>query len=140
MKATIPLLLLTMLATGAQAAETRPALDPAEARQLARELDGKQAGKPVTCVSTMNGNNLRALGDHVLIYRVGRKLVYRNDLLGTCHGLRRGDTLVMHIQGSQYCRGDIAHVINPYSGSWTGSCALGDFVPYRAAEAEKAAK
>jgi len=131
MKPTFAALLLLACAASAGAKAPEPAkLDPKEAKALASALEGKVAGKPVACVSSFRGENLHAIGDHTLVYRVSKKLTYRNDLQGACHGLRFGDTLVLRVTGSQYCRGDIAHVVNLPSGALTGSCALGDFVPY----------
>jgi hypothetical protein len=131
MKLTVPALLLLAFAASASAkAPQAEKLDPSEAKELAHALDGKVAGKPVTCVSTFRGNNLHAIGDHTLVYRVSKKLTYRNDLQGACHGLRFGDALVLRVTGDQYCRGDIAHAVNLPSGSLSGTCALGDFVPY----------
>lgn len=131
MKLTVPALLLLALAVGASAKTPQPAqLDPKEAKELASALDGKVAGKPVTCVSTFRGNNLHAIGDHTLVYRISKKLTYRNDLQGSCHGLRFGDALVLKVWGDQYCRGDIAHAVNLQSGTLNGTCVLGDFVPY----------
>ena len=136
MTKTMSALLLAMLvATASAKSEETPKLDAGEARDLAKALDGKVAGKPVSCVSTFRGENLRAVGDHVLIYRVSKKLTYRNDLQGACHGLRFGDTLVLRVWGDQYCRGDIAHVVHLPTGSLSGTCALGDFVPYTSAAA-----
>ncbi|HEY1125190.1 MAG TPA: DUF6491 family protein [Sphingobium sp.] len=124
-------LILAALAATASAKTDEPVkLDPREARDLAKALDGKVAGKPVSCVSTFRGENLRAVGDHTLVYRVSKKLVYRNDLQGVCHGLSFGDALVLRVWGNEYCRGDIAHSVNLTSGSLSGTCALGDFVPY----------
>jgi hypothetical protein len=75
---------------------------------------------------------LRVLGDNVLVYRASRNLVYRNDLEGRCNGLSRGDVLVLtRTISSQYCRGDMAHVVDLQSGVMTGVCSLGRFVPYR---------
>lgn len=133
MKATIPALLLAAVAVSASAKAPEPVkLDPDEAKALAKALDGKGAGKPVDCVSSIMGDRLRAVGDHTLIYKVNKQLTYRNDLVGTCHGLSFGDTLVLKVFGSQYCRGDIARVVNLTNGTLTGSCSLGDFVPYSA--------
>ncbi|MBO9574163.1 MAG: hypothetical protein J7494_00360 [Sphingobium sp.] len=129
----IPALLLITLAACTNGAEPQAQLDPKEAQDLAKALDGKVAGKPVSCVSLLNGTNLRPVGNRTLLYRVNKKLTYRNDLNGACYGLRDGDTLVMHVYSSQYCRGDIAHVINLTSGIMSGSCVLGDFVPYTTA-------
>ncbi len=126
-----------MLALGACATGPAPQarLDPREAKELASALEGKVPGTPVSCVTTLAGSNLRAVGDHTLVYRVNRNLTYRNDLLGACNGLRFGDTLVLRVHGSQYCRGDIAQVVNLPSGTTSGSCALGDFIPYTPAPA-----
>lgn len=125
-----PALALAMLAGCATGPEPRATLSEKEAKELAAALDGKVAGKPVSCVSTLNGTNLRAIGDNTLVYRVNRKLTYRNDLLGTCSGLRFGDTLVLQLVGTQYCRGDIARVVHLPTGTMSGTCALGEFVPY----------
>ncbi len=134
MRPTVPVLLLLALTAGGSAgAKTGEAkLSTREAKELASALDGKVAGKPVNCVSSFQGSNLRAIGNNTLVYKVSKKLTYRNNLLGTCNGLSFGDTLVLKVFGSQYCRGDIAQVVDLQSGALTGSCALGDFVPYTA--------
>jgi hypothetical protein len=140
MNATNPALflgpLLLALASGAHGADKpaqadAPKLSPAQAQQLAKLLDGKEAGTPVTCISARDGGDFKPIGDRILVYKRGKNLVYRNELIGSCAGLRFGDTLVVQIQGSEYCRGDIARAVNLTSGTLTGSCALGDFVPYR---------
>ena len=59
------------------------------------------------------------------------KVIYRNDLIGSCSGLARGDTMIIKTWGSQYCRGDMVTSADLTTGMVTGSCALGDFTPYR---------
>jgi len=135
MKQMMPALMLLTLAACAAGPEPQAQLDPREAKEIAKALEGKVAGKPVSCVSLLNGSNLHPAGDHTLLYRVNRTLTYRNDLNGACHGLRNGDTLVMQVYGNQYCRGDIAHAVDLTSGIRGGSCILGDFVPYTTAPA-----
>ncbi len=73
------------------------------------------------------------ISDSVILYKVSNKLVYKNDLIGSCNGLKYGDTLVIQTFGSQYCRGDIARTVDLPVGIQSGACALGDFTPYRAA-------
>ncbi|MET0239815.1 MAG: hypothetical protein ABW184_07950 [Sphingobium sp.] len=118
---------------GCAAVEDRPAqLTPKQAAEIDKALDGKVAGKPVTCVSRVIGQDgLRAASDDVLLYKVNRNLTYRNDLMGACNGISRGDTLVLQPTNDQYCRGDIAFVVDLNSGMRGPSCVLGDFVPYR---------
>ena len=135
MKATIPALLLIAFAACGNGPASDAKLDPAVEKELAKALDGKVAGKPVSCVSTFGRANLRAIGDRTLVYRVNKNLTYRNDLRGRCSGLARGDALVMQVYGSQYCRGDMAHAVDMFSGMWGGSCSLGEFVPYTTAPA-----
>lgn len=129
----IAALMATALAGCAHAREEAPPkLTAKQAERLDKALKGKVAGKPEACVSMIpGGSRLETISDDVLIYTVNRNLVYRNDLSGTCNGISRGDTLVLKPTGSQYCRGDIAHVADLSIGMRSGSCALGDFVPYR---------
>jgi hypothetical protein len=131
MKTIFLALMLVPVAACTQTTTAEPKLSEREARDLAKALDGKVAGEPVSCISAYRNSNLRALGDNTLIYRVNKDLVYRNTLSNSCTGLSMGDTLVLERVTSQYCRGDIARVVNLSSGFQTGSCALGDFVPYR---------
>lgn len=117
------------------AACTQPAREPElgirEARDLARAIEGKEPGEPVACIPAYRDTNLRVLGNNTLVYRANKNLVWRNTLMGSCNGLSMGDTLVMERTISQYCRGDIARSVNLQIGTMTGTCALGDWVPYR---------
>jgi len=134
MKTIILALGLATLAACTQGAPAEPQLGVREAKALDRLLAGKVAGTPVSCISSFDGSRLQVLGDNTLVYKASKTLVYRNTLQGACRGLAQGDTLVMNrLISSQYCRGDIAHVVNLPSGAMSGSCALGDFVPYKTA-------
>lgn len=126
--------LALVLAAGSAFAKDRPAprLTDKEAKALAKALDGKVPGKPVSCVSRILGTDgLHAVSDGVLIYKVNRNLVYRNDLSGTCSGISRGNTLVLKPTNDQYCSGDIVRSVDLTIGMQAGSCGLGEFVPYR---------
>ncbi len=123
--------LLPLAGCAQQANDSPPQLGIKEAKDLAKALDGKVAGDPVSCIPAWHSNELRALGDNTLVVKVNRNLVYRNTLSNACRGLAQGDTLVMTLHSSQYCRGDIARVVNLPSGMMSGTCALGDWVPYR---------
>ena len=129
MRASICLMPL-MLAACAGGSEP-PRLTEKQAARLEAALEGKVAGEPVNCVSRYPGSSLTAVSESVLLYRVSGRLIYRNDLIGSCTGLGRGDTLIIKPTGSQYCRGDIARSADLVTGSITGGCALGSFTPYR---------
>jgi hypothetical protein len=125
-------LLLTPLLLAACAGTYEP--EPLTAKQevkLDKALAGLTPGEPVSCISRFPQTNLVVISNNVLLYKVSKKLVYRNDLLGSCNGLTRGDTLITQSQGSQLCRGDLARSADLRVGIPTGACAIGDFTPYR---------
>lgn len=126
------LFLAPLLLTACSGTYEPPKLTDKQASELEKALAGKVAGEKVSCVNRQPQTNLTAISGNVLLYRVSGRLVYRNDLIGSCTGLARGDTLIIKTWGSQYCRGDMATSADLTSGMVTGSCALGDFTPYRA--------
>lgn len=126
----VPMVASLALAGCAGSYEPTP-LTAKQATELEKALEGKVPGEKVSCITSYPQSSLRVISNNVLLYRVSSKLVYRNDLIGSCNGLTRGDTLVVNTFGSQYCRGDIARSVNLIVGTQSGGCALGDFIPYR---------
>lgn len=133
-----PIMLLPLL--GPLAACTgsydREALTDRQQAELATALAGKVAGPKTSCISRVPQTNLSVISNGVLLYKVSRKLVYKNDLIGRCNGLTRGDPIVLRSFGSQICRGDFATTVNVQTGMITGSCALGDFTSFRTASGQ----
>lgn len=125
-------LLLAACATSGMAEDKALDLSDKQKAALDKALAGKVAGKPQSCISLTQRADLQVISDDVLLYKAGRT-VYYNRVIGSCGGLASGRTLVTTIFGSQLCRGDIARVADLQVGMLTGSCALGDFVPYRPA-------
>lgn len=126
---------MTMLAplmlAGCSGSYTPAPLTPKQTSELDKALAGKVQGEKTSCINQIPRTDMRVISNSVILYRVSRKLVYRNDLIGQCSGLTRGDALIVRSFGSQYCRGDIAQTANLTAGTLSGSCALGDFTPYR---------
>ncbi|WP_176592481.1 hypothetical protein [Sphingobium sp. EM0848] len=125
------IILAPLLLAGCSGSYEPPRLTEKQTGELEKALAGKVAGEKTSCVNRESQANLTAISSSVLLYRVSGRLVYRNDLIGSCPGLTRGDTLIIKSWGSQYCRGDIATSADLPTGMVTGSCALGDFTPYR---------
>ncbi len=123
---------LSACAAGQQSAEAEP-LTPRQLAVLDRELGGKVAGEPVSCIpSTSSSTQTIRVSDSVLLYRVSGRLVYKNDLRSSCPGLARdNDVIVSRISGSGPCRGDIIRLVDRASGIGGASCSLGEFTPYR---------
>lgn len=131
MRAMIVPMLASMALMGCAGTYEPTPLTEKQATELEKALVGKVAGEKVSCISRYPQSTLRVISNEVLLYRVNSKLIYRNDLIGSCSGLTRGDTLVIRPTGSQYCRGDMARSVDLAVGMQSGGCALGDFTPYR---------
>ncbi|QLC25564.1 hypothetical protein HFP57_11400 [Parasphingopyxis algicola] len=107
------------------------ALSERDERRMAALLDGKTPGDSQPCINTRPTTQTSIIGNQMILYRVG-PVVYRNDLDGMCPTLRSESTLVSQRYGSsQLCSGELVEVRDPYSGASFGSCALGEFTPYR---------
>jgi hypothetical protein len=125
-----------LLAACAPAGSAEPgaaALTPKQAEILDKQLAGKVAGEPVTCLNS-NSRTYETIrvSDDILLYRASGKLVYRNTLSGSCPGLARdNDIMVVRSYGTGTCRGDFFHLVDRTSGIRGPTCVFGDFVPYR---------
>jgi len=94
---------------------------------------GKVAGQPISCLSSYRRNDMVKIDDSTIAFKNG-KTVYVNKLIGACSGLNSGFyTLVTTSSGPGLCRGDIARVADVRTGMTYGSCAIGDFIPYKPA-------
>ncbi len=135
----IGILILTLSAVGAVSCAPMPDSAPRpltdkQAKLLSKELDGKVAGAPVNCISNFQGTNTIRVSDDILLYRVSGRLVYQNNLRGSCPGLARdSDILVTETFGSSYCKGDLIKLVDRSSGIQGPVCSLGQFVPYKKA-------
>lgn len=96
--------------------------------QIARALAGLTPGKPVHCISQRDVTSLKAYGD-TIVYTLGRNKKWVNNTGGGCTRLD-DDIIVSRTTMSQYCRGDIIETHDRTGGMMTGSCSLGEFVPY----------
>ena len=128
----ISLLLLTAALAGC-ATPPPPAARTAEAQAKLQQLIGGRApGQAVGCLPSYSARDMRVIDDNTIAFRSGGDL-YVNDLsAGGCTQLGSGFyTLVTRSSGGSLCSGDIAQVMDVSTGMTVGSCALGDFIPYR---------
>ena len=121
----VPVLLLLGACT-TTATEQSDARDRA---RLERALAGLTPGEPVRCLRRDQFNQIRTF-DGTILYVAGRNRLWRNDVVGSCAGLRRGDIVVTRSFGGQVCDGDIIQTRSPTGGFLSGSCSLGRFTPY----------
>lgn len=103
---------------------------PGPSAALLKETTGRLAGPAKACVSTISGESLRVLDPMTLAYGAG-PTIYINHLPGACPALSQFNTLIVEVQGGQYCRGDHVRGNEPGSIIPGPICNLGDWVPYR---------
>lgn len=119
-----------LLATtvGASAA-TDEAYAKGEAR-LAKLLEGRDAGKPVSCVPVqLDGQRMQVIEGTAIVYDAGSTIyVARPD---DPKSLDADNILVINRFGSQLCKQDVIRTVDRYSGFTTGVVFLGDFTPYK---------
>ena len=119
---------LLATAVGASAA-TDEAYAKGEAR-LSKLIDGRDAGKPVSCVpSGLDSQRMQVIEGTAIVYDAGSTLyVARPD---DPKSLDSNNILVINRFGSQLCKQDIIRTVDRYSGFTTGVVFLGDFTPYK---------
>jgi len=98
-------------------------------KELDKALTGYTAGEAQLCLDPRTIRNPEAFGEKTLIFRQGKAIIWRSDTKGGCDELG-DDKLETRQFGSRMCRGDRATTVD-ITGDETGSCVLGDFVPYR---------
>lgn len=111
----------------AMAGTSRPRLT-GEA-ELAKLLEGREAGKPVSCISTFINRDSRIIDKTAIVWGSGTTLyVNRPD---NARDLDDDDILIMRLTGNNdLCRVDTIRLRDRSSGMERGFVALGDFVPY----------
>lgn len=130
-------ILVSMLALSACAAtpaeRDRAAAVRSESQAaLDKELAGLIPGEPSTCLPEPTRTQLSSkVYGSTVVYRRSRDVKYRSDTNGPCGRPGGDDILVTSTPLSRVCRGDIVQTFDRTSRFPTGSCVLGDFVPYR---------
>jgi hypothetical protein len=133
-----PLTLFALLAAGAALALTAGAATAGpvsasyrakgEAR-LARLLDGRTAGEPVSCITTLRSNKLEVIDGVALVYDAGRTIWVARPTDPSMLGPH--DAVVMErFSPSRLCTDEQIHTIDRYDHYRTGVVFLQDFVPY----------
>ena len=105
---------LISIALAAAALSTAPAAAAprlAPEAQLAKELDGRVAGEPVSCITLHNIRSSR--------------------IIDRTESLDSWDVLVTRPFGSQLCNIDVVELYDSSSRMQSGVVFLGEFVPYR---------
>jgi hypothetical protein len=110
-----------------------PAKDkPTGEAALAKAIDGREAGKPVGCVSLAQLRGSESIRGTAIVYRSAGSMLYVNRPRGGSPEQLDNDTiLVTRTPSSQLCRNDVVNLVDRMTGFQRGFVILGDFVPYK---------
>ena len=100
-----------------------------DSADMAKELAGKIAERPRSCISLDDARGAQIFND-AIVYRVSRRLSYVNGAKG-CNSFDSDPIFVNEVRSSQLCRGDVVRLLSRSGGIAAGFCVLGDFTPYR---------
>jgi hypothetical protein len=114
--------------SGATAASAQTLAEKGEAR-LAKMLEGRSAGEPVSCISAMRGNKLRVIEYVGLVYESGDTVYVARP--SDPRSLGRNDVVIIDRFGSQLCKQDVVRTVDRHNGFMSGVVFLSDFVPYK---------
>lgn len=124
---------LALIAAGAAALLSGPALQAREApngeAKLAKILEGRVAGEPVNCISTIRTQNTRIIDRTAIVYDAGN-VIYVNRPQNA-RTLDSSDVMVTRPFGNQLCSVDVVHLRDSSTWFSNGFVGLNQFVPYR---------
>lgn len=98
--------------------------------KLAKLLEGRVAGEPVSCISNFSSREARIIDKTAIVYDTGR-VIYVNRPRNA-DSLDSDDIMVTKLYGSnQLCRMDTVQMRDRSSFFYSGFVGLENFVPYR---------
>ena len=109
------------------ALQAKPRLTPEQ--RLDKLLEGREAGRPQSCISQFDTRDMEVLDKTAIVYRSGGTVWVNRP--ANAEDLDSDDILVTHPTGSQFCRLDIVNTVDRTGHFTTGFISLGDFVPYK---------
>lgn len=104
------------------------------AEALAKETEGRTAGKPVRCLNQRDIRSTRIIDGTAIVYETRGGVIYVNTPEGGARSLDKWDVLVTNTHSSQLCNIDIVRLYDASSQMSSGFVNLGEFVPYRKAK------
>lgn len=119
-----------MLFAGANAlAADKTTREQKNEAKLAKLLEGRVAGEPVTCIPSFKSDRMQVIEGIAMVYGEGDTLYVARPK--DPQPLRRDDIVVINRFGAQLCHTDIIRMVDRMSGFTTGVLFLDKFVPYK---------
>jgi len=138
MKKSVSAIAASMVASAAllaaPAVQAKPKLTGEE--QLAKMLEGREAGEPVNCIPLSQATTTTVIPKTAIVYRVGSTLYVNRPT--NAELLDDDDILVTRLFGSQLCSVDTVQLHDRFGGNmWRGFVGLREFVPYKKVKSDK---
>lgn len=127
MKTIATILTATALALTGAAASAQTLAEKGEAR-LAKMIEGRTAGEPVSCISAPRSTQLEVIEHVGLVYDAGKTIYVARPQDPKVLG--RNDAIIIERFGGQLCKQDVTRTFDRNLGFTTGVVFLSDFVPY----------
>ena len=97
--------------------------------QLAKLLEGREAGEPVDCLPYAASSDMKVIDKTAIVYGRGETIWVNRPT--NADSLDDGDILVRKSHTAQVCNLDIVQTMDQSSKMFTGTVGLTQFVPYR---------
>jgi hypothetical protein len=98
-------------------------------QRLAKMLEGREAGKPVSCIPYSQTQDTTVIDKTAIVYRVGTTLYVNRPT--NVDRLTDDDIMVTKLYSSQLCSVDTIQLHDRNANHmWNGFLALNEFVPY----------
>ena len=122
---------VALLAAGAtaHAADKKTTRQEKNEARLAKMLEGRVAGEPMTCIPGFPTTDSEVIEGVAMIYRVGDTIYVAKPK--DPQMLRRDDVMIINRFGGQFCNTDVIRTVDRMSGFMTGVVFLEQFVPYK---------
>ena len=115
--------------TGTAAAASGSGTNAKGEARLARMLEGRTAGAPVSCIDTMRSNKMEVIDGVAVVYDAGKTIYVARPtdprMLGASDAL-----VIDRFSGSRLCVQEAMKTIDRYDHFHTGVVFLRSFVPY----------
>lgn len=98
-------------------------------QQLAKLLEGREAGQPVSCIPLHRTSESRIIDKTAIVYDSGNVIYVNRPRFA--ESLDDDDVMVTELHTSQLCRLDTVRMHDRSNFFFTGFVGLEDFVPYR---------
>ena len=107
--------------------------------RLSKLLEGRVAGKPVTCIRSLPRDRMQVIEGTAYVYGSGSTIHVQRTR--DPEQIDDNDTLIVNrFSASQLCRLDQMTTVDRYTGIFTGAVFFDDFVPYTRVKPEASAE